>query len=70
MKQIRDHIIKKILSSPLITEPFGHKFIENIFPENYYQDLLLNLPSKTYYIPITKTGYVPSNYSPFFRRIL
>ena len=64
MKQIRDHIIKKISSSPLITEPFGHKFIENIFPENYYKDLLLNLPSQSYYIPITKTGSVPSNYSP------
>ena len=64
MRQVKDHIIKKISSSPLINEPFGHKFIENVFPENYYQDLLSHLPSKSYYIPISKAGSVGSHYSP------
>ena len=64
MTQVRDHIIGQISSSALIMEPFGHKFIEKIFPENYYQNLLSHLPSKSEYIPITQTGSVPSNYSP------
>ena len=64
MGQLRDHIINQISSSPLITDPFGHKFIENIFPKNYYQNLLSHLPSKSHYISIKKTGSVPSDYSP------
>ena len=64
MGQLRDYIINQISSSPLITEPFGHKFIENIFPKNYYQNLLSHLPSKSHYISIKKTGSVPSDYSP------
>jgi len=64
MKQLRDYIINKISSSSLINEPFEHKFIEEIFPENYYQDLLAHLPSKSHYVPIIKTGSVPTDYSP------
>ena len=64
MKQLRDYLINKISSSSLINEPFEHKFIEEIFPENYYQDLLAHLPSKSHYVPILKTGSVPSYYSP------
>ena len=57
------HIIEKIEFSPLINEPFGHKFIKNIFPKEYYQKLLINLPSKSNFIPITETGTVSGNYS-------
>ena len=64
MNQIKEYIIERISSSLLINEPFEHKFIQNIFPDQYYKDLLTNLPLKSDYIPIIKTETVTPNYSP------
>ncbi|MBD1147936.1 hypothetical protein IDH28_03790 [Pelagibacterales bacterium SAG-MED31] len=44
------------------TNPFSHKVINNIFPENFYTELTDNLPSIDQYTPIIKTGRVSSNY--------
>ena len=42
--------------------PFSHKVINNIFPKDFYNDLIQNLPNKNQYIPINKTGRVSSSY--------
>mgnify|MGYP001194718803 CR=1 FL=1 len=36
--------------------PFSHKVINNIFPKDFYNDLIQNLPNKNQYIPINKTA--------------
>tara|TARA_B100001175_G_C19390812_1_gene581334 strand:+ start:102 stop:869 length:768 start_codon:yes stop_codon:yes gene_type:complete len=64
VEDVKKHIINKIASSPLISEPFDHKFVENIFPDNFYNDLLINIPNKKNYVAINKTGRVSSAYSP------
>ena len=44
--EIKQHIIDKILSSELLNHPFDHKFVEDVFPINFYNDLLANIPGK------------------------
>ena len=60
---IIDAIIKNISKIDIIDEPFGHMFIQNIFPQDYYNELLDNIPKKKYYTAINKTKTVASNYS-------
>ncbi len=64
MNKIKEYIIDRISSSTLMNDPFAHMFIKNIFPNDYYKNMLSNLPLKSDYIPIIKTGSVTSNYSP------
>ena len=60
---IIDAIINNISKVDIIDEPFGHKFIQNVFPEDFYSELLDNIPNKKNYKAINKTGAVGSNYS-------
>jgi hypothetical protein len=49
-----DHLIQKIGATRVQTSPFSYFFVENIFPDTYYQELLLNIPSPTDYQPLSK----------------
>ena len=62
--EIKKYIIDKILSSELLNHPFDHKFVEDVFPINFYNDLLDNIPDKSDFVPINTTGRVTTNYSP------
>ena len=62
--EIKQHIIDKILSSELSNHPFDHKFVEDVFPINFYNDLLANIPDKSDFVPINKTAAVTPDYSP------
>ena len=41
-----DEVISRITKTDLSVEPFEHKFIKEIFPKNFYQQLIENLPNK------------------------
>ncbi len=58
-----DHVINIINETAITNEPFEHKFIENVFPDDYYNKLINNLPKKNEYIPINKSGTVGKNYA-------
>ena len=58
-----DYILDKIKKAEIKEDPFEHMFINNIFPDKYFEELLKNLPKKNDYTAINKTGKVKSNYS-------
>ncbi|MDC0056994.1 hypothetical protein OAJ74_02450 [Alphaproteobacteria bacterium] len=62
--EIKKHIVNKILSSVLLNHPYDHKFVEGVFPDLFYNDLLTNIPDKSIFVPINTTGSVTANYSP------
>ena len=35
--EVRQHVMEKIESAELLSDPFDHKFVENVFPEDFYQ---------------------------------
>ena len=59
-----NEIISQIKKAVLSTDPFEHKFVKEIFPKNFYEKLISNLPNKDDYMPINKTGSVSKNYPP------
>jgi len=64
VNEIKNYVIEKIKSSEIIHTPFEHKFVENVFPEDFYEKLILNIPNKSDYVPILETGIVGKEYSP------
>ena len=61
---LTNSIISNISESKLINEPFSHKFVENVFPNDFYNEFIANIPSKDLYVPIINTGSVDKEYSP------
>ena len=55
-------LIKDISNSQVIEEPFVHQFIEKIFPEDFYLQLLDNIPNINEFTAINKTGTVGKDY--------
>jgi hypothetical protein len=44
-----DHLIDRLSAACVEPDPFPHFYLENIFPADYYQELLHNLPSTDVY---------------------
>ena len=60
------HICSRLNESKLESEPWPHKFIEDIFPEDFYKKIIQKLPSNNFYksrISLDKNAQV-TNYSP------
>ena len=62
--EVREYVMEKIKSTDLLSDPFDHKYVENVFPEDFYQELIRNIPEKSNYTPIVETGSVSPGYSP------
>ena len=59
---IISELVKNISNSQLIAEPFVYQFIEKVFPENFYIQLLENIPDTSEFTAINKTGTVGKDY--------
>ena len=60
-----NHICSRLRTVDLEKKPWSHKYIDNIFPEEIYSKILLNLPSTEFYKSRTEiyTKAKESNYS-------
>lgn len=56
------HMMEKIQATEIKTDPSPYFFIENIFPDDFYHNLLQHLPDKTVYTPINQAGMVTGDY--------
>lgn len=54
--EVRTHLFRRISETPVITTPFPHLYIENVFPAAYYAEMLASLPKD--YAPINTTRSV------------
>ena len=59
---IISELIKNISNSHVVEEPFAHQFIEKVFPEDFYLQLLENIPNISQYTAINKTETVDKGY--------
>jgi hypothetical protein len=46
------HVLERIAAAPLRTEPFAHLYFERVFPEDFYETLLAQLPDASLYEPL------------------
>ena len=47
----RQHAIYQLRNHPVLAYPYPHAFIRDIFPEDYYRDLIAHLPDDSAYTP-------------------
>lgn len=53
-----EYAIQKISQIKVQKDPFSHFFAKEIFPEEYYQELIDHLPSREEYQPLSMSGVV------------
>jgi len=60
---VRDHAIRQIEAAPVRREPFDHVYVENVFPADFYDELLRQLPPTESFRRLNETGRVSAAYS-------
>ena len=64
--KIINHLIDKIINSKYQKDPWVHKYINNIFPNELYSDILKHIPTKEHFktwVDLDKNAKL-TNYSP------
>lgn len=61
---VEEHVLARIAEAPTKRLPMPHFYVENIFPDDYYRDLLANLPSDEDFTCLGDTGRVPKGAYP------
>ena len=49
-----EEVMTKIKNTEIVNEPYPHILIENIFPQDFYDDLLEKLPTIDEYVAKSK----------------
>ncbi len=60
-KKIIRHIVKAVKSTEAAEEPYCHYYIENIFPPDIYDQIIDNLPAKSFYKPLNLKEWSRAN---------
>jgi len=55
---IFDEVTRRIVATPIETEPFHHFVIDNVFPADVYRQICESWPDDSYLTPINETGRV------------
>ncbi len=56
---VEDHVLAQIEAASIKRLPSPHFYVENIFPDDFYRDLLANMPSDEDFTCLGDTGRVP-----------
>jgi hypothetical protein len=49
------HFVERLRSAQVVAEPYPHYYLENVFPDDYYQSLLGHLPGSAVYQNLFET---------------
>jgi FkbM family methyltransferase len=61
-RQIMHHVLDRVMSTPITVEPFPYLVVDEVFPEDYYQEMLDNFPLEVEGLrPLSETGRVTAN---------
>lgn len=54
---VTDHLVYSFLNAPIRPYPFPHFHVENVFPADFYQEILSQTPEREDFRPIEETGH-------------
>ena len=64
---VLQHVMDKLARADIQSSPFPNFYIENVFPEKFYQELLANFPENSFFQRLSQTGKVdPRTYAERF----
>ena len=61
---VEQYLRYRIANARILNYPFAHFYIEEIFPEFFYQELIATLPEQRYYRRLDETGAVAKGTYP------
>jgi hypothetical protein len=56
----RAHLFYRVANAPVMLYPFPHFYLDSVFPDDFYRELLDRLPPLSAYTPLSETGTVPA----------
>jgi hypothetical protein len=62
IREVEEHVKYRIANAEIRRYPYPHFFIENIFPDEYYAQILANWPGADRFRSIAETGRVGTAY--------
>ncbi len=64
MSTVEEHVLYQIFNAPVRGYPYPHIYVENVFPETFYEELRRNWPDAGAFVPLAETGRVPEGAYP------
>lgn len=61
IREVEEYVKYQIANTPVKEYPYPHFFVENVFPDEYYQDIQKFWPGADRFKSITETGRVGNN---------
>lgn len=55
---VLQHVMRRLAQAHIQSSPYPYFYVENVFPEEFYQQLIANLPETSFFQGISKTGKV------------
>jgi hypothetical protein len=49
---VLDHVVAAVEQAPLQVDPFAHSYVEHVFPEDVYEEILSSLPEPQLFEPL------------------
>jgi len=62
--QLDEHILQRINATAISDDPFAHLFVEDVFPGDFYTQIVQNLPDFDAFVVFAETGRVGEDYNP------
>lgn len=60
-RQVLQHVLDQAARAETIQEPFPYLVVDNVFPPDYYQEMLANFPDEACMRPLGESGRVARN---------
>ena len=57
-RAVMHHVLDRVAQSPVLDAPFPHAVIDNVFPADYYAEMLRNFPALSSMRSLSETGRV------------
>lgn len=54
---ILEHMLEQLDRTPVSNEPYSHFYLENIFPDDVYAEMMTNMPASGLYRPLSLTKH-------------
>jgi FkbM family methyltransferase len=58
-RQVLAHVLERVARTPVIQEPFPYLVVDDVFPQDYYAEMLAHFPTHDSLRPLGESGRVP-----------
>ncbi len=59
--RVLQHVLDRVARAELVTDPFPYVVVDDVFPADYYAQLLAHFPTAESLVPLGQSGRVPSS---------